>query len=247
LITPEYFTLGINNEGFSATFEKILYASDYSSTGNHYLISKFVTTAPGNPITYESNQVVISKRPTFTLNPSSLSLSCGDVSQKQFVVNAQNIPAGVTPTYQWNYNFDWSGNNTNTNSILLAPISGTSLPSNVSVTPILNGVAQPTITCQVTRSGFDPNLSISGSNIGCPNSTSNYSIETFGNTVQWSVSNPSLATLNTTTGNNISLTPTGEGTLTLTATVFTACNQSKPFTKNRTILELALSLDYNLV
>jgi hypothetical protein len=231
-IVEQTWTTGTPNTNISSASFTIN-SSEFNDTGG----TLYVVFKSSSGLEYNSCNYTITKTPvpTFTLSPPSLALSCGDVSQKTFSVSAQNIPAGVSPTYNWSYSNGWSGSDTNTSTINLTPSNPTSLPSSVSVTPFLNGVAQPTITCQVTRSGFDPNLSISGSNIGCPNSTSNYFIETFGNAVQWSVSNPSLATLNTTTGNNITLTPTGEGTLTLTATVFTACNQSKPFTKTITI------------
>ena len=53
-------------------------------------------------------------------------------------------------------------------SITLTPLNGNVLPSNVSVTPIYNGVTQAIKTCVVSRAPFNTStLLISGNNYVC--------------------------------------------------------------------------------
>jgi len=120
LITPEFFNLGINNTGFTGVWEKTLYAADYSFTGGNYLASRLEQTAGtgGNPpIIWNSNQVVINRNPIFTLNPTSLTLPCGDTSIRVFTVTNSGIPAGATVSYIWSYP-GWTGTASNTNTLL---------------------------------------------------------------------------------------------------------------------------------
>lgn len=231
LITPESFALNSGNTGFSGTWEKVIYATDYSSTGENYLVSKITQTAGTPPLSWESTRVPIVKAPTFTLSPTTLALSCDDTNVKNFTVTPSNIPAGATVTYQWSFS-GWSGSATSSmSSVNLTPISGTTLPSSVTVTPFINGVAKPSMTCIVSRGSFNPNYTITGNNQGCPGSTTAYSISVGTNTVSWSVSNPALATLNTTTGNNVLLTGISNGSVNLNALVTNSCGQSKLVTK----------------
>lgn len=236
LITPEFFNLGINNTGFSGIWEKTLYASDYSCTGGNYLASRVEQTQGNNgnpPIIWNSNQVAINKSPIFTLNPTSLNLNCGDTSSKTFTVTSTCLPQGANVSYNWSYNSGWTGNNSNTNTITLAPTSGINLPGNVSVTPFFNGIAQPTRTCIVTSAPFSSSATISGNSALCSSST--YSINGLlaGQSVTlWSLSNPSIATLSATSGNSTTLTKIGDGSVTLTATITNSCSQTttKPIT-----------------
>jgi len=72
--------------------------------------------------------------PSFTLSPTSISLSCGDTSSRTFTVTPSNIPSGANVTYQWSHS-GWSLVSSTDTSRTLQPNPGTSLPSNVSVTP----------------------------------------------------------------------------------------------------------------
>lgn len=166
------------------------------------------------------------QQPFFNLSPTSTTVGCGSTSQYTFsVANVYNSPG--TLTYVWSTS-GWSGTvNSSLSSVTLTPSSLTSLPSNVTVTPFLNGVAQPTRTCTVTRSPFSSSATISGNSALCSSST--YSINGLlaGQSVTlWSLSNPSIATLSATSGNSTTLTKIGDGSVTLTATITNSCGQT---------------------
>ncbi|WP_309614210.1 hypothetical protein [Flavobacterium sp.] len=176
--------------------------SDFNTSGG----TLFAIFKSSSNIEYQttcSYTITKTLSPTFSLLPTSLSLACGDTSAKTFTVTPANIPNGATLTYNWSYSSSgWSGSTSNTNSITLSPSSGSNLPTNVSVTPVLNGVAQPTKTCIVTRAPFTQTAAIiSGGNSICTPATSGvYSISNQGtNTVTWSSSNTAIATVSSTT------------------------------------------------
>tara|TARA_R110002051_G_C8739639_1_gene498879 strand:- start:1015 stop:1704 length:690 start_codon:yes stop_codon:yes gene_type:complete len=83
------------------------------------------------------------QQPVFNLSPTSTTVDCSSTAAKTFsVTNVYNSPG--TKTYQWSYP-GWSGTvNSTMSSVTLTPTSSTNLPGNVTVTPYLNGVAQPT-------------------------------------------------------------------------------------------------------
>lgn len=164
--------------------------------------------------------------PVFTLSPTSTTVGCSSTSPYTFsVANVYNSPG--TLTYSWNTS-GWTGTvNPSLSSVTLTPSSLTSLPSNVSVTPYLNGVAQPTRICTVTRASFSSSATVSGNSALCSSST--YSINGLlaGQSVTlWSLSNPSIASLSTTSGNSTTLTKIGDGSVTLTATITNSCGQT---------------------
>lgn len=102
------------------------------------------------------------------------------------------------------------------------------MPSNVSVTPYINGVPQPTKTCTVSRSEFTSIATISGSvSICTPATSSSYSIANLGvgNTIAWSSSNTAVATVSATTGNNITVNKVSDGTFYLIARITNPCGQ----------------------
>lgn len=181
-------------------YQYTLYASDYDAGIGNYLTAVLVQdNSPGTAWTSNPN-ITISKEPKFTLSPTTLALSCDDTNVKNFTVTPSNIPAGATVTYQWSFS-GWSGTATSSmSSVNLTPISGTTLPSSVTVTPFINGVAKPSMSCIVSRGSFNPNYTITGNNQGCPGTATPYSIAVGTYTVSWSVSNyatQSLLTLST--------------------------------------------------
>lgn len=177
------------------------------------------------------NPIIKTPVPTFTLSPTTQNLACGDTSSKSFTVTPANIPSGATVTYQWS-NSGWSGAvNSSMSTVTLTPNSGTTLPGSVSVTPYINGVAKPTLICAVARSPFNPSYTITGNTQGCPNTSSNYSINSGTNTVVWSLSNTGVASLNTTTGQNVILTGIANGSVQLNATLQTLVVNQKYFQK----------------
>jgi len=168
--------------------------------------------------------------PSFTLSPTSINLSCGDTSSRTFTVTPSNIPSGANVTYQWSHS-GWSLVSSTDTSRTLQPNSGTSLPSNVSVTPYINGVVQSTETCSVNRSPFTTQATISGNSSLC--STATYSVNNLPagvSVTSWSCSFPDIATISG-NGNQATLTATGNGTVAITATLTNACGQTKVITK----------------
>jgi hypothetical protein len=197
-------------------------ASEVQVTGS----SVYIEFSNGSSA-YQScgNPIIKTPLPTFTLNTTSLSLGCGDVSSRTFTVTSTNIPNGATLVYSWSYP-GWNGTSS-TNSISLSPASGTTLPSSVSVTPFLNGVIQTTMVCSVTRSAFSSSATVSGTTGICSGSA-NYTISGIlaGQTVTWSLSNPSIGSLSNQTNSGVTVTFNGNGAQTLSATITNACNQT---------------------
>lgn len=192
----------------------------------------YVVFKSNSNVEYESCSFTISKTPvpTFTLSPTATQVYCNNFDSKNFAVTPSNIPNGANVTYQWSYT-GWSGNVTNTmSSITLTPLSN-NLPSSVTVTPYIDGVSYPSKTCTVTRGAYTSPASISGAT-GICSGTSTYTIANVlaGQTVSWSLTNPSIASLSNQTNGQVDVTFSGNGAQTLKATVTNACNQ--PDTKS---------------
>ena len=205
----------------------IINSSDFDNSGG----SLFGVFKSSGNIEYQTEcnySIIKTLSPSFSLNPSNISLACGDTSSKTFSVSQANIPSGSTVTYQWSYN-GWSGNvNTSMSSITLSPTSGSSLPSNVSVTPFINGVAKPTLTCLVSRSPLSTSATISGSDSICsPGTSANYSLSSVsaGQSINWSSSNTAIATVNG-YGNSVTVNRQSNGTFNLIAIISNSCGQT---------------------
>lgn len=167
-------------------------------------------------------------------------------------LTAPNI-VGASPILscnQTNQTYSFS-NYTNSNQRLWVISGGTIIgPANgtsVTVKPNLTGDFN--ISCTVKRSGANSNYSktgskivtripptttatISGNTSSC--SSSNYTVINLptGHTFSsWSISNTSIATLNTTSSATTTLTNVGQGTVTLTANILNSCNENIPITK----------------
>lgn len=175
-----------------------------------------------------SFQITKAALPTFTLSQSTVSVGCNDLNPRTFTVTSANIPNGATLTYQWSNTGGWTGSSTSS-SITLTPTSGTSLPGTISVIPVLNGISQPQLNCSVTRASFTSFATISGTQNICTG-TANYSIAgiTAGQTVSWSLSNPSIGTLSNQSNTGVTVTFNGNGAQTLQASVRNQCNQLSP-------------------
>ena len=205
----------------------IINSSDFDNSGG----SLFGVFKSSGNIEYQTEcnySIIKTLSPSFSLNPSNISLACGDTSSKTFSVSQANIPSGSTVTYQWSYN-GWSGNvNTSMSSITLSPTSGSSLPSNVSVTPFINGVAKPTLTCLVSRSPLSTSATISGSDSICsPGTSANYSLSSVsaGQSINWRSSNTAIATVNG-YGNSVTVNRQSNGTFNLIAIISNSCGQT---------------------
>lgn len=171
--------------------------------------------------------------PSFTLSPTSVSLSCGDTSSRTFTVTPANIPSGATVTYQWSYT-GWSLISSTATSITLQPISGTNLPSNVSVTPSINSVAQTSKTSAVSRAPFSTSATIVGSNVVC-STTGTYTINNLPSNASIqsvSSSNSNIATATLDSNGEITLAKVSNGSVTLSVILQNTCSQTTIKTKN---------------
>ncbi len=176
------------------------------------------------------------KRPKFSLNPNNTAISCGSTGNSFTVINENSSPGTIQ--YHWNVGSGWMRNGvavsnftTTTNHITLVPYQYP--PSDVHVTPILDGVAYDELTSTVSLSAFNPNLTVTGPASIC--STGSYALQ--GSipsnwSVVWSLQNTAIANLNQ-TGNNATVTAnTGQsGYITTNAFVTNSCGQTKVFPK----------------
>jgi len=234
LISPEQFSLpSVTNTGFSGTWEKTLYASDYTYDGGNYLVSILQQTDAMQNGRWESNRVYINRGPNFQLNYSTLSIPCGNIGSRTFTISNLSNSTGVI-SYNWNIGSGWSGLvNSNMSSITLTPLNGNVLPSNVSVTPIYNGVTQATKTCVVSRAPFNTStLSITGNSYVCD--TGIYSINNLPNSIviqSVTSSNNNIATVSLTGTNEILVTKVSDGVVSITASIQNTCNQTATISK----------------
>ena len=227
LIQPEdLFLAAVTNSGFSGIWEKTLYASDYTYDENGNYLVAIVTQTSGNGLVWETNHVPIKRGPLFSLNYNSIQIECGNTTSRTFTVSNSGTNMG-TKSYNWNIGTGWTGIvNSNMSSITLTPLNGNVLPSNVSVTPIYNGITQPTKTCIVSRAPYTTNAAITGAGSVC--TSSDYSITGLqsSETVQWSVSNNSIASISNLTATSVTVNKIGNGTIDLIATITNSCNQT---------------------
>jgi hypothetical protein len=176
-------------------FNAVTNSSDLLFSTYTYNIATQITQA------IEISKIVITEippLPIFTLSPTTKSIACGSVSPVTFTVtNVYNSPGTVT--YNWSIGSGWSGTvNSSMSSITLTPTSTSSVPSSISVTPYLNGVAQATKNCIVSIAPFTANASINTGTICTVGDSKTYTINGLpsGSTVNWSSTNTAVATVN---------------------------------------------------
>jgi hypothetical protein len=177
--------------------------------------------------------------PVFTL-PTSTNVTCGSTAAKTFTVTTQSNPNNLTITdYTWNlgatpngwlYNGNAAPQTISTGttaSINLTPACGT-VQSNISATVTAGGNFYNTNICAINKTA--PSLSITGDASICSGSAT-YSIANLpcDASVTWSLSpNSGIVSPNCTSCPSITLTKTGSGTVTLSATVTTSCSGVQP-------------------
>lgn len=231
-IIPNIYESGFTDSNtFSYGF--YFYSDDFDFTGGYLYATLVQNNSPGTA--WSSNQVPVSKSPKYTITQDVTSISCGSTTPIKFTINSS-----ASSSYSWSIGSGWNltAGSINSNTVTLIP---TSYPlTTIYVTPTFNGVVQQVRTFNVSLAAFNPLLQVVGSATGCSGTSSSYSILS-SLPVTWSISNPNLATLNTTTGSTVSLTSIANGTVTLTATVSNACNQTKTFSKSILIGEPTLS------
>lgn len=212
-----------NGTLWEGVFSQTLQASDIDVSGSiFYGVYEVSAAIHPNTCNYSLTKT---PPPSFSLSPTSISIPCGDSSQRTFTVTPANIPAGENVTYNWSHP-SWTLVSTTATTRTLQPSSATTLPSNVTVTPYINNIPQPTLSCTVTRAQFTSSAVISGAGSVC--TSSSYSIAGLqtGETVQWSLSNTTIASLSNSTSNSVTVNKIGNGTVDLIATITNSCNQT---------------------
>jgi hypothetical protein len=205
---------------------------------------------------YESNTGNINQscehnitKPKFIMNQGSVEVICDSTSPVTFSVNNFNNSSGNL-SFNWEVGSGWERNGnpvsnftTTTNSISLKPTSYP--PSNLSVTPVLDGVSYTKLTTSVSVGNFNPNYIITGSTNLCNADT--YSVNNLPsgtNIVSWSSSNPNIVSLNTTNLNQPIVSKIDNGNVTISAVLENSCGQIATITKN---IEVGLSSINSLI
>jgi len=207
-----------------------LNASDVNATGD-YIVASFQGPLIG-PNYSCGYSIQKTPNPAFSISPTNISIPCGSTTPKTFTVNNIHNSSG-TLSYQWNVGAGWATTTgtpvngiltTTSNSLTLVP--NTYPLSSISVAPILNGNTQSSLYTTLSSS-FISSASIQGGQSTCSGS-SIYTMNNLGanETVTWSLSNPSLATLSNASGNQVTLNVIGNGELQVIGTITNSCSQT---------------------
>lgn len=184
--------------------------------------------------------------PTYTLNKTAIVTPCGTPINQTFTVTS-SYQTSCSTQYIWNLgiNNGWKiGNNlapasftTTTPTITLTSANANILPSQVFVTPILNGTSYPSMNCTTAFTPFTSNATLNGTIVICPGGNSNYTISGLetGNVVTWSSSNTLFATISNGTQNQVTVNGLSQGLVNLIATITNPCGQTDIKTKTLNI------------
>jgi hypothetical protein len=230
------------------------------STGSNLITGGPTATITPDPISTGALQVRAQNDCSSTLKPSDwfkisipraviaivannvnpLNLSCGNNTPVTFTLQNADQASCITG-YTWNIGSPngWlyqnvpapATINTTTNSISLTPAVGTTAPGNVSVTPLINGVAySSSFTETVNFSSAIPTYNLSGAANIC--SSEVYSLDNSlvtGSSVTWSVTPATgLVTVTPLSATTVQLTRVGSvsGSVTLTASISNPCTNA---------------------
>ncbi len=227
-----------NNTEFYGTIPLNLSANDIQVNGSSIFIKSITSSGvESNSCEYplEKDEV-----PSFSLAPTSITVSCGSTSVESFDVTPTNIPSGATVSYQWNVGSGWLRNGnpvssftTTSTNIQLTPYQYP--PDDVRVTPILNGVSYPQLTCTVSSGSFNPTINIVGDDYVCNSGIYTLdNIASFNNLTVQSVSssNNNIATASYNAANGeITVNKVSDGIISLSVIIQNSCNQIKVTTK----------------
>ena len=206
------------------------------------------TDCSNNKTTSCEYPIIKTPTPSFTLTPTNLALGCEDTSSRTFSVSPSNIPNGANVTYSWSHS-GWSLISSSTTTRTLQPNSGTMLPSSVSVTPYINGVAQPTLTCNVSISPFTTISQITGGGNVCPGATQTFTLtnsSSYSNVV-WSIAQSNIATVQSFTNSTATVSVIASGTFTIKATIQNACGQTANVSKTLSVGVPYVNPNYNTI
>lgn len=205
-----------------------VFATNYSKSVN----PKGINVNWNSPFSFLQKNAV---PPTFQISPTEITIPACSSQPITFVCKQTNngfgnwryywtvgpgwtLPAGYYPTF--------------TNYITLTPIANTTISSSVSVQVVDQGNVNNSGYGGLSvlyRAPFTSNAVINGSAVSNCSSSQLFSISGInaGESVAWSVSNPSLASIGSVSGNQVSVNFNGTGNLgDLVATITNACNQS---------------------
>lgn len=222
------------NTSFLASFDIELYANNFNISGGT-LFAIYQPFGGSENRTTCNYSIIKDETPTFTLSTTPTSINCNSTSPVTFTVNNENNSSGIL-SYNWVIGSGWNFNGTTapanlpttTNTLLLVPTVYP--PSNVKVTPVLDGKSYSQLTSTVSLKDYKPSYSISGNNSTCLSSTPEvYSIANLPSDVivTWSSSNTAIATVNSTTGSSTTVNLLSNGTFNLNARVTNSCGQFK--------------------
>ena len=232
---------GNNIKTATKTISNLQLPSSFFDYSNGILFARYNSTDDNPSTFYESCEYDVVKNPRFTMNNSNLSIPCTNTTPVTFTVtNVHNHSGSLS--YNWTVGSGWLLSNGNTapstittsgNTLTLTPNANP--PNNVSVVPVFNGVNYPTLTSAVSLSAYNPSNSIVGGTTAC-SSGQTYSISNLPsnvNVTSWAISNPAIASISNSSGNQTNLTVLTYGLVTLTAVLTNSCGQvSPPITKD---------------
>jgi hypothetical protein len=175
-------------------------------------------------------------KPKFSNNQGNIVVSCNSNSPETFTVNnVYNSPGNLS--FNWEVGNGWERNGnpvsnftTTSNTISLVPTSYP--PSNVSVTPVLDGVSYPKLITTVSLGNFNPSYQITGSSSIC--GATNYTIDNLPNNISIlsvSSSNSNVATVSL-NNSEIIVTKVADGLATISAVLQNSCSQTASITKD---------------
>lgn len=200
----------------------------------------FVTYTSGGGVAYNSCSYTVKRNatPEFKLTPSTLVVPCNSTTTTNFTVtNVYNSPGTVT--YSWTIGAGWNvpanTYQTSSSTYSLTPVSYP--PGNISVIAKLGGINYNAGSSIVTLAPFTSTATISGIDSYCTYQTaSNYTINAgAGNTVTWSISNPSIGAISSPTNSQVTVTSITQGIFTLSAVITNPCGQTVTKTKTVTV------------
>ncbi|MGH1517724.1 hypothetical protein [Chryseobacterium sp. JK1] len=209
---------------------------DLNYSYNNYLVA-FLKSNPYG-VEWYSNKITFQKKPTFSLSPLKSYIDCNNPAPVTFTCTSNTNEGSFS--YKWNIGQGWNLNGVPTtgtitagSSITLTPTTPGVLPDLVKVTPVWENIGQGTLTSSAAFANIDPSITITGSTNVCSfpsNATYTINSSTITNTT-WSVSDPSIAEIISSSPTSINLSLKKQGLFTLNANISNSCGQTKSLSK----------------
>lgn len=205
-------------------------------------------------ITLSKSQIfnipIVRATPTFTLSPMSQGISCGTSVTQTYTVSMSAPAPACTVSYRWDLgsNNGWKMGGvaapttpfSGSSSITLESLATNNHYGNVSVTPIINGVDQPTITS--VTSFIAPNFGlIGGSNSICTGTSSSFSVYPmpgYISSIYWGLNSilpnygATVVSVDNQYASSTTLTKINSGVVDLSVSLTDACSQTYSRTRS---------------